>query len=78
MLRQMRDARSGVLYETDFGTRMTGSGERAKLLSKRFDLACRRLNLRPARGNDFQMDASQFRVPARRLYPLAGDQLRLF
>jgi DNA repair photolyase len=78
VLSQMRDARSGVLYETDFGTRMTGSGERAKLLSKRFDLACRRLNLRPARGNDFQMDASQFRVPARRLYPLAGDQLRLF
>ncbi|MBT3307574.1 MAG: PA0069 family radical SAM protein, partial [Alphaproteobacteria bacterium] len=78
VLSQMREARSGALYEQDFGTRMTGSGERAKLLAKRFDLACRRLDLRPVRGGGYQMDTSQFRVPSRQLYPLAGDQLRLF
>ena len=78
VLSQMRDARSGVLYEQDFGTRMTGSGERAKLLSKRFNLACRRLGLKPARGDGYQMDATLFRVPRRTLHPLAGDQLRLF
>jgi DNA repair photolyase len=78
VLSQIREARSGVLYESDFGTRMTGSGVRAKLLSKRFDLVCRRLNLKPARGDDYQMDATQFRQPAARLYPLVGEQLRLF
>ncbi len=78
VLSQMRDARSGVLYEQDFGTRMTGSGERAKLLSKRFDLACRRFGLKPARGDGYQLDAAQFRVPRRTLHPLAGDQFRLF
>ena len=83
VMSQMRDARSGVLYEQDFGTRMTGSGERAKLLSKRFDLACRKLGLKPVRGlsgggADYQMDASQFCLPSRTLYPMAGDQLRLF
>ncbi len=78
VLSQMRDARSGVLYERDFGTRMTGSGERAKLLKRRFDLACVRLSLTPARGEGYQMDASQFRQPAGALHPLAGNQLRLF
>ncbi|NQV84386.1 MAG: PA0069 family radical SAM protein [Rhodospirillales bacterium] len=78
VLSQMRDARSGAMYEQDFGTRMTGSGERAKLLAKRFDLACRRLGLKAVRGSAYQMDATQFKVPAAKLYPLAGDQLELF
>jgi DNA repair photolyase len=78
VLSQMRDARSNVLYENDFGTRMTGSGERAKLLEKRFNLACRRFGLKPARGEDYPLDASQFQAPSKMLYPLAGDQLRLF
>ena len=78
VLSQMRESRDGNLYVADFGTRMTGTGPRAELLAKRFELACRRLGLNAARGAMGGMDTSLFRTPPRILYPKPGDQLRLF
>jgi len=52
-----------------FGERMTGAGPQARLLTQRFDLACRRLGLsRRSRT----LDCSRFTPP-----PRPGDQLRL-
>ncbi len=78
VLSQMRESRDGNLYVADFATRMTGTGPRAELLAKRFELACRRLGLNAARGAMGGMDTSLFRPPPRILYPRPGDQLRLF
>jgi len=41
----LRSTHNGTLYESEFGTRMAGSGPYATLLSKRFQLAKRRLGL---------------------------------
>jgi hypothetical protein len=48
---------------------MTGTGPIAELLSRRFKLACRRLQLH---GQRWDLDCGQFRAP-----PRAGDQLTL-
>ena len=77
VLSQIREARAGGLYVSDFNTRMTGTGPRAELLARRFELACNRLGLKPARGNGYQLEASKFRLPSNFLHQKAGDQLRL-
>ncbi|MGF7208795.1 DNA repair photolyase [Skermanella aerolata] len=69
VLSLIRQARAGGLYQSEFGTRMTGTGPIAELLSRRFKLACRRLNLT---GRRWDLDCTQFRPP-----PKAGDQLSL-
>lgn len=69
VLQQVRDMRGGQLYQSDFGTRMHGTGLMADLLAKRFQLAAHRLGLDGPRA---ELDASQFRAPGR-----AGDQLSL-
>lgn len=73
VLNQVRETRGGELYQSDFGTRMRGTGERAELLAQRFHLARKRLGLADARPSETCLDTSQFRVP-----PKAGDQLALF
>ncbi|MBI2978496.1 MAG: radical SAM protein, partial [Rhodospirillales bacterium] len=72
VLNQVRDSRSGALYVADFGTRMTGTGERAKLLAQRFERACARFGLNQERATRFELVTSLFRPP-----PRAGDQLTL-
>ncbi len=67
---RVRALRGGEDYDASFGARMTGSGEYAELISKRFQLACKRLGLNQ-RGN--ALDCTKFNVPAQ-----AGDQLTLF
>jgi DNA repair photolyase len=69
VLSLIRQARAGGLYQAEFGTRMTGTGPIAELLSRRFKLACRRLGLH---GRRWDLDCTRFRVP-----PRAGDQLTL-
>lgn len=67
LIRQMR---GGAAYQTEFGTRMKGTGPLAELMSQRFAAASRRYGLdRPLPP----LDLSQFRPP-----PQAGDQLDLF
>jgi DNA repair photolyase len=70
VLALLRETHGGQLYESTFGTRMRGTGEYAKLLERRFDVATKRLGLNVRR---FELDTSRFRVP-----PTAGSQLSLF
>ena len=72
VLNQVRDSRGGALYVSDFGTRMTGTGERAELLAQRFERACRRFGLNQERATGFELATALFRPP-----PRPGDQLSL-
>jgi DNA repair photolyase len=66
----IKETREGKLYYSEFGTRMSGTGRYAELLAKRFQVACRRLNLNIDRP---RLDTSRFRVPLPK-----GEQIRLF
>jgi DNA repair photolyase len=60
VLARIRDMRSGRLNDPDFGTRMSGTGVWAALLSQRLARACRRLGL----GQEgLALDLSAFRRP---------------
>jgi DNA repair photolyase len=66
----VRQARGGRDNDARFGSRMTGSGDYAQVLSRRFELACRRLGLN---REERALDCRSFHVPAR-----IGEQLGLF
>ncbi|MCB2115519.1 MAG: PA0069 family radical SAM protein [Rhodobacteraceae bacterium] len=70
VMKRLRDMRGGKDYDADWGTRMTGEGDHARLITQRFSLAARRLGfvrrLAP-------LDVARFAPP-----PRAGDQLSLF
>jgi len=70
VLSALRDLRGGRLYTPEFGRRMSGDGPRARILSRRFDLACRRVGLETEPA---PLDTTLFRIP-----PGAGGQLSLF
>jgi DNA repair photolyase len=57
-VREMRDGREN---DPNFGSRMRGAGELAELLSKRFNMACRRLALNHIRRGP--LDTAKFRPP---------------
>jgi DNA repair photolyase len=61
--------REGRDNDPRFGSRMTGSGELARLLERRFDIACQRLGFETGREG---LDTTLFQVPA------DTGQLRLF
>jgi len=65
----IRQARGGKAYQSEFGTRMRGTGPYAELLAQRFKLACRKLGL-SQEGPD--LDCTLFRRLAAR-----GEQLSL-
>ena len=67
---RLREARAGRENDPRFGSRMTGTGEYAGMLARRFALACRRLGLNAA---PLSLECARFRVPAR-----ADRQLGLF
>lgn len=69
VLSLVRQCRGGALYDSDFATRMSGSGAIAAVLAQRFALATRRLGFTD-RSTIAPLDTSQFTVP--------GRQLRLF
>jgi DNA repair photolyase len=71
IVRQMRGGRDN---DPNFGTRMTGLGNYAELIEKRFDIACRRhgLNGHGAGRNPPDLDCSLFRAPS------PGGQISLF
>jgi hypothetical protein len=56
----MRQMRGGRDYQSQFGTRMRGTGELAELLAHRFRTACRRLGLNENRP---RLDTTLFRIP---------------
>lgn len=70
VMNRVREMHGGRDYDPEFGRRMTGQGEWARLLKARFELACTRLGLAqhlPPLRTDL------FAVP-----PRPGDQLTLF
>ena len=70
VMARVREVHGGRDYDATFGRRLTGQGEVARLIRRRFRLACRRHGLAermPALRTDL------FRVP-----PRPGDQLALF
>ena len=69
ILNLVRSMRDGKLYQSEFGTRMTGSGPYADLLAKRFRLAASRRGLT---RRDWQFNTTLFRPPVPH-----GGQLRL-
>ena len=67
---RVREMHGGRDYDPEFGRRMTGQGEWARLLKARFDLACTRLGLARELA---PLRTDLFGVP-----PRPGDQLTLF
>jgi DNA repair photolyase len=67
----VRQSRGGRDYDTRFGHRMRGTGHFADLLSRRFQLACKRFGLNQ-RDERQVLDCSKFRVP-----PQSNQQLSL-
>jgi DNA repair photolyase len=67
IVRQMRGGREN---DPNFGTRMSGTGNYAELMEKRFDIACRRFGLNLRETAD--LDCRRFRPPS------PEGQLKLF
>jgi len=65
----VRSIRNGKDYDSNWGTRMTGTGPYASLIAQRFAIATRRLGLNE---KHVPLDTSKFRRP-----PQSGDQLAL-
>ena len=61
----IHDLRGGKDNDPRFGTRMTGTGNYAELLEKRFEIACRKfgLNSREAPRGRAELDCSRFKPP---------------
>jgi DNA repair photolyase len=66
----IRDMRGGKDYDSQWGTRMTGTGPLAWMIGRRFDIACDRLGLNKKRA---KLTSDHFVRPNR-----DGDQLTLF
>ena len=62
----IHQVRGGKDNDPRFGTRMTGTGNFAELIEKRFELACRRfgLNGHGAGRRPAELDCSRFRAPS--------------
>ncbi|MBX3650022.1 MAG: PA0069 family radical SAM protein [Burkholderiales bacterium] len=64
VMSRVQALRGGRDNDPEFGSRMRGSGEFAKLLAQRFDVACKKAGLNQARrGEGMRRDTTQFRVP---------------
>ncbi|HEV7165311.1 MAG: PA0069 family radical SAM protein [Gammaproteobacteria bacterium] len=58
----IRQSRGGEEYQSEFGTRMRGTGKYAELIAQRFRLACKRHGL--GLGRRMGHDTTRFRVPS--------------
>ena len=71
----VRQMRGGKENDPNFGTRMSGTGNYAELMEKRFDIACRRFGLNghgAPRREPTELDCTRFRPPS------PEGQLKLF
>jgi DNA repair photolyase len=66
----IRDMRGGKDYDSQWGTRMKGTGPMAWMIGRRFEIACERLGLNRKR---VKLSTSHFVQP-----PKSGEQLDLF
>ncbi|MDI1275477.1 radical SAM protein [Polaromonas sp.] len=62
IMARIQEMRGGKDYDSDFASRMKGSGLWADLIKQRFEKACHRLGLNRQRT---ELDFSQFRPPVR-------------
>ena len=78
VLNRLREFRNGELYQSEFGSRMRGSGRHAELLATRFRLTCRQngLNIDRNSVDSRRLDNAQFHVLARA--NSKSEQLQLF
>ena len=60
----IKQSRDGKAYQSEWGTRMRGTGPYAEMLRIRHEAACHRLGLDKKR-DDRRLDCSLFRVPAK-------------
>ena len=60
VMARIHDMRGGKDYDSDFATRMKGSGPWAELIAQRFQKACARLGFNRER---VQLDTTAFRRP---------------
>ena len=58
----VRQMRGGKENDPNFGTRMSGTGNYAELMEKRFDIACRRFGVNRREAPD--LDCTRFRPPS--------------
>lgn len=63
VLNTIRVSRGGKLYQSDFGSRMRGEGVFADLLSKRFEVAARRLGFTERDRDHKVLNTHLFRAP---------------
>ena len=61
IMARIHDMRGGQDYDSDFSTRMKGSGLWADLIRQRFEKACARLGLNRER---IELDLNQFQPPS--------------
>ena len=62
VMKAVRSIREGRTNDADFGTRMLGTGPRAGIIRRRFELACRRAGIACGR-RPVELDATRFRAP---------------
>ncbi|RYH03180.1 PA0069 family radical SAM protein [Salipiger sp. IMCC34102] len=70
IMARVRELHGGKTYDPEWGQRMTGQGEWARLTKQRFDLAARKLGLK--------RDLPPLRCDLFKVPPAPGDQLALF
>ena len=70
IMNRVRELHGGKDYDPEWGRRMTGQGEWARLFRQRFDIACKRLGL--------ARELPELRCDLFARPPRAGDQLSLF
>jgi DNA repair photolyase len=61
IMARIRDMRGGRENDPEFGSRMKGEGQFARLLRDRFNVACKRFGLNADKG--MQPDSGKFRLP---------------
>ena len=63
VLNAILEMREGALYRSEFGARMSGTGQRWKAIEWMFELSCRRLGLNVREENEFEATVTTFRRP---------------
>jgi DNA repair photolyase len=58
----VRQSRGGKAYQSEFGTRMRGTGPYAEMLRVRFEAACHRIGLNKHR-DQWRLDSAHFKAP---------------
>lgn len=77
ILKKIRRARGGALYDSSYGARMSGEGEEAGAAQALFAATVRRLGLQPGPMSTAASASAAVRVNRFRRPPKTGDQLRL-